>query len=99
MLKHTLTPKVMKSCPTMYETLTVLKELPAEVTAEEFLVSKVLAIDVDEPEMKREHKRQLAARAKTSQNQQQRPRYLNRMNSGDIELFIFFKSSSVQRKQ
>ena len=86
MLKHTLTPKVMKSCPTMYETLTVLKELPAEVTAEEFLVSKVLALDVDEPEMKREHKRQLAARAKTSQNQQQRPRYLNRIISSDIEL-------------
>jgi len=77
LLKHTLTPKVMKSCPTMYETLTVLKELPAEVTAEEFLVSKVLALDVDEPEMKREHKRQLAARAKTSQNQQQRPRSRN----------------------
>ena len=83
----------------MYETLTVLKELPAEVTAEEFLVSKVLALDVDEPEMKREHKRQLAARAKTSQTQQQRPRYLNRINSGDyssssrvcfVNLFVGF---------
>ena len=71
LLKYTLTSKVLKQCPSMIETLTVLKDLPAEVMSEEFLVSKILALDIDEPEMKREHKRQLAAQAKSSQHHHQ----------------------------
>jgi len=74
LLKYTLTSKVLKQCPSMIETLTVLKDLPAEVMSEEFLVSKILALDIDEPEMKREHKRQLAAQAKSSQHHHQRRR-------------------------
>ena len=73
LLKYTLTKSVMKQCPSMYETLSVLKELPPSVTSEDFLVSKVLTIDVEERDMKREHKRQLTIRAKTEPRQQQKP--------------------------
>lgn len=72
----------------MYETLTVLKDLPAEVTSEEFLVSKVLALDIDEPEMKREHKKQLAAQAKSSQHHNQviGPRVCRKVQTGQSKL-------------
>jgi len=82
LLKHTLTKSTLKQCPTLYETLTVLKNLPASVTAEEALMSKVLTLNVEEQDMKREHLKQLAIRAKKEKQQQSSQQQQQRQNGG-----------------
>ena len=41
LIKFTLTKQVRKGCPSMYETLEALKNPPAAVTEEDFLVEQV----------------------------------------------------------
>ena len=41
LIKFTLTKRVRKGCPSMYETLEALKNPPATVTEEDFLVEQV----------------------------------------------------------
>ena len=41
LLKFSLPRSVRKKCPSMYETLDILKNLPAKVTEERFLVEQV----------------------------------------------------------
>ena len=41
LIKFTLTKRVRKGCPSMYETLEALKNPPASVTEEDFLVEQV----------------------------------------------------------
>ena len=48
--------QVRRKCPSMYETLEVLKNLPAEIVREEFLIPEVLRLDVTEEDMEREHR-------------------------------------------
>ena len=53
-----------KKCPSMYETLTLLKELPGDITNEAFLIPQVLQIDISEEAMAKEHRKQLDKRNK-----------------------------------
>ena len=64
LLKNVLTKSVRKQCPTMYETLSRLKELPSSITGEGFLIQEVLTMDVGEEEMQKEHRKQLERRNK-----------------------------------
>lgn len=73
-LKHTLTKPVMSQCPTMYETLMVLKDLPSHVTSEDFLLPKIIDLNIDEADMKKEHRKQLKKRAKAEAEAQQASR-------------------------
>lgn len=41
LIKFSLTKRVRKGCPSMYETLEALKTPPATVTEEDFLVEQV----------------------------------------------------------
>ena len=45
-----------RQCPSMYETLDVLKHLPEKICSEEFLIPEVLKLDVSEEDMEREHR-------------------------------------------
>jgi len=69
LIKHALPRKVRRRCPSMYETLEVLKHLPADIVREEFLIPQVLRLDVTEEDMEREHRKQLKRR-KAAQAQQ-----------------------------
>jgi len=62
LIKHALPRKVRRRCPSMYETLEVLKHLPADIVREEFLIPQVLRLDVTEEDMEREHRKQLKRR-------------------------------------
>jgi len=62
LLKYALPRKVRRKCPSMYETLEVLKHLPAEIVTEQFLIPQVLRLDVTEEDMEREHRKQLKRR-------------------------------------
>ncbi|XP_063220448.1 TBC1 domain family member whacked [Bacillus rossius redtenbacheri] len=53
---------VMKKCPTMYETLEVLRNPPQEIMEERFLVTQILRVNLTEEDFAREHKRQLVKR-------------------------------------
>jgi len=64
LLKNILTDAARKKCPTMYETLTLLKELPSDITSEAFLIPQVLQIDISEEVMAKEHRKQLDKRNK-----------------------------------
>jgi len=69
LLKYSLGPKkVRQACPTMYETLQILKELPQEVCSEEFLIPQVLRLNVTEDDMEKEHRKQLKRRKKLKEN-------------------------------
>ncbi len=70
LLKYSLPKHVRKRCPSMYETLEVLKNLPEEVTEEHFLVEQVLRLRLSESDMERENRRQLKKRrALNAENQ------------------------------
>lgn len=62
LIKHALPRKVRRHCPSMYETLEVLKHLPGHIVREEFLIPQVLRLDVTEEDMEREHRKQLKRR-------------------------------------
>ena len=62
LLKAALPRKVRRKCPSMYETLDVLKHLPDNICTEEFLIPEVLKLDVSEEDMEREHRKQLKRR-------------------------------------
>jgi len=61
-------PQVRRRCPSMYETLEVLKNLPAEIVREEFLIPEVLRLDITEEDMEREHRKQLKRRKAKAAN-------------------------------
>ena len=56
LLKYSLTPKVRKACPTMYETLDGLKHLPVAICTEQFLIPHVLKLNITENDMEKEHR-------------------------------------------
>ena len=56
LMKAALPRKVRRKCPSMYETLDVLKHLPDHICTEEFLIPEVLKLDVSEEDMEREHR-------------------------------------------
>ena len=62
LVRASLTREVRKACPSMYETLDVLKNLPERVTEEHFLVEQVVKLELKEEVMEREHRKQLARR-------------------------------------
>lgn len=62
LVKFSLTKEVRKNCPSMYETLDVLKNLPERVTEEHFLVDQILRLELKEEAMEREHRKQLLKR-------------------------------------
>ena len=62
LLKSALPRKVRRKCPSMYETLDVLKHLPDNICTEEFLIPEVLKLDISEEDMEREHRKQLKRR-------------------------------------
>ena len=73
LIKFSLPKSVRKNCPSMYETLDVLKNLDPKITEENFLVEQVLKLDISVEDMEREHRRQLKKRnarraASNSQN-------------------------------
>jgi len=54
LLKYSfIKPKVIKRCPSMYETANVLRNLDANVTNETFLVNHILGLDINEDDMRR----------------------------------------------
>ncbi|XP_046980114.1 TBC1 domain family member whacked [Schistocerca americana] len=61
-------PGVIKSCPTMYETLEVLRNPPIEVVEEEFMISQILRLNLSEEDFDYEHRRQLARRRASQEN-------------------------------
>ena len=69
LIRSSLTRSVRKRCPTMYETLEVLKNLPEAVTEEAFLVEEVLKLNVSEEDMEKEHRKQLKRRRAAASNQ------------------------------
>jgi len=61
--------KVRKSCPSMFETLQVLKELPStSICLEEYLIPQVLRLNVTEDDMEKEHRKQLKRRKAQKEN-------------------------------
>lgn len=62
LLKMALPRKVRRKCPSMYETLDVLKHLPANICSEELLIPEVLRLNITEDDMEREHRKQLKRR-------------------------------------
>uniref|UniRef100_T1J5D5 Rab-GAP TBC domain-containing protein n=1 Tax=Strigamia maritima TaxID=126957 RepID=T1J5D5_STRMM len=50
----------LKECPTLYETLEVLRNPPVEIMQHEFLIPESIRVGVSEYDMEREHKRQMA---------------------------------------
>ena len=62
LLKYTLTRAVRKRCPSLYETLEALKELPSEVCEENFLVEQVIKLNISEADMEKEHRKQVKKR-------------------------------------
>ena len=66
LLKCTLTKEARKECPTMYETLSKLKELPNRVTNEEFLVKNVISINISDEHIRQERSKQHAKKTNKS---------------------------------
>jgi len=62
LLKYSLPQSVRKKCPSMYETLAVLKNIPDQICREDFLIPEVLKLNVTEDDMEREHRKQLEKR-------------------------------------
>lgn len=72
LLKMALPRKVRRKCPSMYETLDVLKHLPANVCSEELLIPEVLRLNITEDDMEREHRKQLKRRKAIQQEKNSR---------------------------
>ena len=56
LLKYSLPRSARAKCPTMYETLSILKNIPADICREEFLIPEILKLNVTEDDMEREHR-------------------------------------------
>lgn len=57
-----------KRCPTMYETLQVLRNPPIEIMEEEALVSQILKLNLSEEDFEYEHQRQTQKRKNKASN-------------------------------
>ncbi|XP_040570174.1 TBC1 domain family member 10B isoform X2 [Lepeophtheirus salmonis] len=68
LLKFSLPRSVRKKCPSMYETLNVLKNLPESITNEEFLIDQIGKLKITEEDMETEHRKQVELRKKMKQN-------------------------------
>nr|CAD7461331.1 unnamed protein product [Timema tahoe] len=53
---------VLKKCPTMYETLEVLRNPPQAIMEEEFLINQMHRLNLTEEDFEYEHRRQMAKR-------------------------------------
>lgn len=62
LLKYSLPSSVRKDCPSMYETLDVLKHLPPWICTEEFLIPHIINLNITEDDMEKEHRKQLEKR-------------------------------------
>ncbi|GAB6030205.1 hypothetical protein CHUAL_005880 [Chamberlinius hualienensis] len=63
LLKFSLSIKdIQLRCPTMYETLDVLRNLPKEIMQEDFLVQQMFHLGISEHDMAQEHSRQITKR-------------------------------------
>lgn len=80
MIKYSLPRNVRKKCPSMYETLDVLKHIPERIMQEDFLVQEVLKLNVSEEDMEKEHRKQLKRR-KEAQAEKAREREQRSSNS------------------
>ncbi|XP_014210494.1 TBC1 domain family member 10A [Copidosoma floridanum] len=61
----------LKKCPTMYETLQVLKNPPPEIMEEEYLVHHIRKLKLSEEDFVYEHQRQVLKRKAKGQSQKQ----------------------------
>ncbi|KAF0301327.1 TBC1 domain family member 10A [Amphibalanus amphitrite] len=61
---------ILKQCPTMYETVEFLRNLPPEIMRESVLVQEMTKLDLDEDAMTREHHKQLKKRQKAERRRQ-----------------------------
>lgn len=59
---------VLKKCPSMYETLEVLRNLPQEILQPDYMVYQMMRLDLTEEDMKREHQKQVSKRRASSEN-------------------------------
>lgn len=55
-------PEVLKKCPSIYETLEILKHLPPEICQEDFLVVQSLRLPLSDGDMEKEHQKQVSKR-------------------------------------
>ncbi|XP_059084420.1 TBC1 domain family member whacked-like [Tigriopus californicus] len=62
LIRAALPKSVRKNCPSMYETLDALKNLPPSITQEEVLVEEILRLNLKEDIMEREHRKQVKRR-------------------------------------
>jgi len=70
LVKHSFNKSTtIKACPTMYESMDVLRHLKPAVTDEEFLVSQMLKLPISEEEMEKVHTK-IVAKRKATQNGQ-----------------------------
>jgi len=58
---------VIKACPTMYESMDLLRHLPSTITDEDFLVSHMLKLPISEEDMEKVHTK-IVAKRKASQS-------------------------------
>ncbi|KAK4015015.1 TBC1 domain family member 10A [Daphnia magna] len=64
-------PKTMKECPTMYESMEVLRNLHSSVTEENVLVSRMLKLPIGEEDMERVHRKVVELRKKAASSSTQ----------------------------
>ncbi len=62
LLKAALPKAVRKQCPSMYETLEALKNVPPGMKNEDFLVEEIVRLNITDEDMKRENAKQVAKR-------------------------------------
>lgn len=62
LIKFSLPRSVRKKCPSMFETLDALKNLPEPIVQEDVLVQEVLRLNLSEEDMEKEHRKQLKLR-------------------------------------
>lgn len=72
LLKAALPKRVRSQCPSMFETLEVLKGgLPPGLKDEDFLVQEIMRLDITDDDMRRENAKQVLKRKAAKNNQQQ----------------------------
>lgn len=54
----------VKKCPTMYETLEVLRHIPAKNLTESILIDRIHKLDLNDRDLQREHQHQESIRRK-----------------------------------
>ncbi|XP_071448826.1 TBC1 domain family member whacked [Hetaerina americana] len=59
---------ILRKCPTMYETLEMLRNLPSHVMEEEFIVHQIQRLNLTDEDFQREHERQLIRRKAAQEN-------------------------------